>query len=133
LTKKENDCAVAGIVLSVDLNLPDTLAVEPMHLCSVFSNILDNAIAACRRIQNADKPVIRMFSIVDGDYLIIKTTNPSDRPGRNPASERGYGTRILSELAEQYGGGFQCHYREGVFTVLVSLLAVRGGEQVWTL
>ncbi|MDR2615257.1 MAG: ATP-binding protein [Oscillospiraceae bacterium] len=133
LTKIENDCAAAGIALSVDLNFPHTLAVEPMHLCSIFSNILDNAIAACRKTPGADKPVIRLSSITDGDYLIVKTTNPSDKPGRKPATGHGYGLRILSELAARYGGDFQCFYREGVFATLVSLLAAPEGERTWAL
>jgi sensor histidine kinase regulating citrate/malate metabolism len=125
LTEKENECAEAGIVLSVDLNLPGTLSVPPMHLCSIFSNILDNAITACRKTQraDADRPVIRLSSITDGDYLIIKATNPSEKPSRKPDPGRGYGLRILSELTEQYGGDFQWHYSDGRFTALVSLLA----------
>jgi signal transduction histidine kinase len=123
LTQKESDCAAAGIVLSVDLNLPNTLALEPMHLCSVFCNILDNAIAACKKIQSEGKPVIRLASLMDGDYLIIKTTNPSDKPARKSSPGRGYGLRILSELTKQHGGDFQWHYRDGSFTALASLLA----------
>jgi signal transduction histidine kinase len=147
LTNMEHDCAAAGIVLSIDLNLPNALAIEPMHLCSVFCNILDNAIAACRELQGAGagmggrasadaetlageragsragRPVIRLSSIMDGDYLIIKTTNPAKKPGRKPAPRRGYGLRILSELTKQHGGDFQCHYRDGTFTALASLLA----------
>ncbi|MDR1060499.1 MAG: GHKL domain-containing protein [Clostridiales bacterium] len=186
LTKMENDCAAAGIALSIDLNLPNALAIEPMHLCSVFCNILDNAISACRELQGAGaaagkragadadervgvgmgadagvgagvgayvigagadacayagsgagaaayasagtgagaaRPVIRLSSIMDGDYLIIKTTNPAKKPGRRPAPGRGYGLRILSELTKQHGGDFQWHYRDGTFTALASLLA----------
>jgi signal transduction histidine kinase len=122
LTEKEKDCAAAGIVLSVDLKLPDALTVEPMHLCSIFSNILDNAIAACRKIQGMDKPVIRLSSLTDGDYLVIKSVNPSVAPTK-PAPGRGYGTRILTELAAKYDGDHISEYKNGVFTVLLSLTA----------
>jgi sensor histidine kinase regulating citrate/malate metabolism len=101
-----------------------------MHLCSVFSNMLDNAIAACVKAQSRDKPLIRLSSIVDGDYLIVKTTNPSEKPNSKAAPGRGYGLRILSELAERYGGNFQCHYREGVFTALASLSAAGEREGI---
>lgn len=126
LTQKEQDCAAAGITLSVDLKLPDTLAASPMHLCSIFSNILDNAIAACRKI--GDNPMIRLSSIVDGDYLIIKAVNPSNEPRRKPAPGRGYGLRILFELVRQYGGDFTSGYRDGFFTTVISLpITEQGG------
>jgi sensor histidine kinase regulating citrate/malate metabolism len=124
LTEKDRNCAAAGIALSVDLNLPDALAVEPMHLCSIFSNILDNAIAACLEIQGADRPVIRLSTLPDGDYLFIKAVNPSAEPKKS-APGRGYGTRILKELANRYEGDFQSDYRDGMFTAVVSLLAAQ--------
>ena len=125
LTEKGKECALAGIELIVEISLPKALAVSPMHLCSIFSNILDNAIAACKKAQNKDKPVIRLSSLIDGDYLFVKAVNPSDRPGQRPISGRGYGLRIISELAKQYEGGLQTNYRDGQFTAIVTLLALR--------
>jgi signal transduction histidine kinase len=124
LTEKEQNCVESGIDLSVDLNLPNTLAAMPLHLCSIFSNILDNAIAACREIRSAEKPIIRLSSIVDGDYLFIKTTNPSDKPKHKSVPGHGYGIKIVSELTKQYGGDFQSNYCDGKFTAVASLLAV---------
>jgi len=122
LTEKEKECAAAGIVLAVDLNLPNALAVEPMHLCSIFGNILDNAITACKKTHGADRPVIRLSSITDGDYLFIKAVNPSGEP-KKAAPGRGYGMRILSDLTKRYGGDYKTEYKNGEFTILVSLLA----------
>jgi hypothetical protein len=79
--------------------------------------------------------VIRLSSITDGDYLIVKTTNPSVAPPRGPSKGRGYGMRILSELAARYDGDFQCRYRDGVFMALASLATAqvaRGRGQTWT-
>ena len=124
LMEKEKACRDASIDLSVDLDIPSPLDVSPMHLCSIFSNILDNAIAACPTAQGADRPLIQLSSLADGDYLFIKVTNPSGRPKSKPAPGRGYGLRILSELAKRYDGDFQSDFRDGVFTVVMSLLAV---------
>ena len=123
LAEKEKACEEASIGLSVELNIPDELAVSPMHLCSIFSNILDNAIAASRGLQEKSKPIIRLSSLVDGDYLFIKATNPSEKPKSKPAPGRGYGLRILAELARRYGGGFQSDYSDGIFTAVISLMA----------
>lgn len=123
LTEKQNDCTAAGITLSVDLILPDTLAIEPMHLCSIFSNLLDNAIAACKEMNSETKPMVRLYSRVDGDYLFIKSINPSRQPPKKPISGRGYGSHILSGLAARYGGSYQGGYKSGEFVAIISLLA----------
>lgn len=124
LTEKERVCTTMGIALSVDMKLPDTLIVEPMHLCSIFSNILDNAISACQKIQGANKPVIRLSSLTDGDYLVIKAVNPSAAPEKT-APGRGYGMRILTELAARYDGDYISEYKNGEFIVLLSLVAAK--------
>ena len=124
LAEKEKICESAGIELAIELYLPPALAVSPMHLCSIFSNILDNAINACAKMQNPDKPVISLKSLIEGDYLFIKATNPSDAPKSNPKSGRRYGLAILSELAAKYGGDFQNNYRDGIFTAVVALQCI---------
>ncbi|MDR1615398.1 MAG: GHKL domain-containing protein [Syntrophomonadaceae bacterium] len=96
-----------------------------MHLCSIFGNLLDNAIDACRQKKGSDTPIIQLNSMVDGDYLFIKLVNPSGKPVKTPVRGRGYGSsRILSDLACRYGGGYQSEHKDGVFTAVVSLLEV---------
>lgn len=129
LTQKAQDCHAVGISLAVDLRLPASLTVESMHLCSIFGNILDNAIAACQKLKcaklkGADKPVIHLTADMEGDYLFIKTANPSGEPNRNPIPGHGYGQRIISELAKQYDGYFRSEYSNGTYTAVVSLTAV---------
>jgi len=130
IMEKEKECKKAGIELSVNLSIPNSLVVSPMHLCSIFGNILDNAINACKKLQvDTVKPVIRLSSKIDGDYLFIKATNPSDKPNPLPAVGRGYGLRILTDLAKRYGGVFQSNYQDGMFTVVISLLALESAEE----
>lgn len=128
LTEKARSCAAEGIGLEVELDFPHLISVEQLHLCSIFSNLLDNALTACKELQTKEKPIIRLSSKVDGDYLFIKAINPSNKPPKKPAPGHGYGFRILSDLTGRYGGNYRTEYRNGVFTAVASLLAV-GEEQ----
>ena len=144
LTEKAQACEAAGIGFEVDLDLPASLGVEQMHLCSIFGNMLDNAITACKKADSADeqgkaaaadrldsgvgpdvpgRPVIQLRSMTEGDYLFIKVVNPSGEPPKKPAPGRGYGSRILADFAARYGGVYTTEYAGGMFTVVVSLLA----------
>jgi len=128
LTEKAQECAAAGIGFVVELILPDTLTVENLHLGSIFGNLLDNAINACKLIDQTDTPTIKLTSMIDGDYLFIKVVNPSSEPSKKAQPGRGYGSRILSDLAARYGGDYRTEYRDGEFTAVMSLLAVGGAN-----
>ena len=92
----------------------------PLHLCSIFANLLDNAIRGAEECGRKPSS-ISLTSAVAGDYLLIKTVNPANPP-QTPKPGHGYGSRILAELAEQYEGSFQSSYENGVYTAVVSLL-----------
>jgi len=129
LLDKMQLCEQSGITLSVELDLPANLSVEQMHLCSIFSNLLDNAINACKQQKHIQAPTIQLNSMVDGDYLFIKSTNPSNEPPKKPLSGRGYGSKILSDLSARYGGSYRTEYKNNAFTAVVSLLAVGDNTQ----
>ncbi|PWM71878.1 MAG: hypothetical protein DBX59_07825 [Bacillota bacterium] len=120
LSGKEQRCREKGITLSVDLTLPPNLMVEPLHLCSIFGNLLDNAICGVER-GKTEQPTITLRSLQEGDYLFLKVTNPSPPP-QPPREGRGIGTRILHDLTQQYGGDYQTEYKDGIFTAVVCLL-----------
>lgn len=125
LTEKAQVCASAGITLKVDLKFPADLIVEQMHLCSIFGNMLDNAINACKPADSAETPVIELKTAAEGGYLFIKVVNPSGEPPKKPEPGRGYGSRILADFAERYGGVYSTEYADGIFTAMVSLLAAK--------
>ena len=118
LTEKETLCREAGIALYTELDLPETLGVEPLHLCSILSNLLDNAVHGCT---GTEQPAITLSSAMAGDYLLLRTVNPS-LPPKAPEEGHGYGSKILRKLAEKYGGSYETCYENGVFTAVVSLL-----------
>lgn len=121
LQEKAQACMQKNINLKVELEIPEDLSVEPLHLCSIFANLLDNAIRGTQYSGMAD-PSICVAGRMDGDYLFIKTVNPSKTP--EPASAgHGYGSLILRDLSGRYGGGYYTTYEDGVFTANVSLLA----------
>lgn len=118
LTEKTALCKKEGIQLEVVLELPDTLTIDPLHLCSIFANLLDNAAKAAK---DTEAPTILLSSAVAGDYLFIKTINPS-LPPKTPDKGHGYGSKILKQLSAKYDGSYQTSYENGIFTAVVSLL-----------
>jgi signal transduction histidine kinase len=127
MAEKEAVCTEKGIQLKAELAIGELPSIQPVHLCSVFSNLLDNAIAAAGDHGTADsKPVIDLRAAVRGDYLQIRISNPSAKPakaaGRATVLDRhGHGQEIISDIAEKYNGSFLTDWKDGIYTVMLAL------------
>ncbi len=128
LSEKEAQCRRQGITLRTDLLFPEDAAVTSIDLCSIFSNLLDNAIRACTHLPPDSARQIYLSVAVQGDYLLIRCDNSAAKaPGPVPEGS-GYGMKILKDIARRYAGDFQTEFANGTFTARLILLAVKSGE-----
>lgn len=126
-------CEEADIRLSLDLALPDDIALPSVELCAVFSNALDNAINACAKV-SANERFIELKARVDSGYLVVRMENScapagpgehrragsrSGRGGRLP--EHGWGLGILKTLADRHDGKLETAREGGVYRTTVIL------------
>ena len=119
LNEKNRLCEQHQIELVTDLSFPSDLHVDDVMLCSLFSNLLDNAIHAVEDM-DPGKRWIRISAITEGGFLVVKTRNPSGKP--EPVKRgHGKGTVILQEIAEMYVGMYQTEYWDGIFTAVVNI------------
>lgn len=119
LTCKSEEAARAGVVLRTRVALPARLAVEDVHLCSLFSNLLDNALRAAAALP-ADRRWVEADSRVCGDTLFVNVHNPYQE-GQEPHGENGYGLKIVKEIAGQYEGELIIQKENGLFTAIAAL------------
>ena len=124
LEEKAQVCQEKRVVLRAVLEFPEDLTVEPLHLCSIFSNLMDNAIRGAAA-SGKERPEISLTARCSGDYLFIRVENPIDSPTAREQvpSGRGLGLRICQEIAGRYEGSCHNIQKDGVYTALVSLLA----------
>ena len=54
LNAKYAEIRADGIILNARVDLPASLPMDNLDLCILLGNLLDNAIEACRRIEDAD-------------------------------------------------------------------------------
>ena len=119
LNEKNRLCEQHQIDFVTDLSFPSDLYVDDVMLCSLFSNLLDNAIHAVEKM-DPGKRWIRISAIMEGGFLLVKTRNSSGKP-EPVKSGHGKGTIILREIAEMHGGMYQTEYQGGIFTAVVSM------------
>ena len=100
------------------LIVPPTLAIPDSDLCSLLTNILDNAIEGTLA---SGKPGYVDFSVVANDALLrIQCKNPTkSRTMPNASTKReeghGHGTTIIKNIVKDYGGYYEFNINDGTF------------------
>jgi len=103
-----------SVKISID-SLTDNMGIEKIDLCSTFSNIIDNAMEACMKVDNDRFVHIRTKNT--GVYFALIVENASNgklykkgklfRTTKENKDNHGYGTKILSMIAERYNGKYE--------------------------
>lgn len=120
------------------LIVPPSLPYRETDLCSLLSNLMDNAIEGAAQ-SGSHNPVVTVRIRPQRGYLFFRVTNPVD--SQIPASRRlslrttkkddrlhGFGTRMIRRIAERYQGSAKYAIRDGQFIADV-MLYLPGGEE----
>ena len=121
-----------GVTLTPNILVPHTLPFRDEDICSLLSNLLDNAIEAAAQ-SGETGPSIDISMLPRQEYLFIRVTNPVDKtlPEKrrmtlettkaNHTELHGFGTRIIRRIAERYNGSVKYSMTGGIFTTDVML------------
>ena len=124
LDEKARRCREENIRLSLDAELPPQLPIESAHLCSAFSNLLDNGIQGALESGAVEK-IIELRATVQKDCLVIRCQNTAAPPEKKDRSDplrlHGLGLDILDRLAKAYDGSFRTEYSSGWFSSVLIL------------
>lgn len=118
------------IAYKININIPENLNIESADLCSIFSNLINNAIESCKKLTDFEK-VINIDADIKGEYLVINISNPVEslpqfKNGKPLTSKKdklshGFGTEYIGELAEKYEGKFTIETENNLFVSKVVL------------
>lgn len=113
---------------NVDINwridLPENSRILDVDLCSIFGNILENAIDGCCTVEEG-KRYFNLTSEIKGDCLYIVSTNNYGKPLRMDGEEfsstkhqgKGIGLYSMKSITDVYDGIFEAGNNDGEFFV----------------
>jgi two-component system sensor histidine kinase AgrC len=112
----------AGIHLTIDVNLPESLPFSDTELSSLLSNALENAIQASEEIPETKDRIInlRLFSKNNKLCIDIRNRYSSEVKFKDdlPLTEKdghGFGTKSMVNIVEKHGGVYQFSVKYGWF------------------
>ncbi|MEF9992021.1 MAG: ATP-binding protein [Peptostreptococcaceae bacterium] len=129
LNEKSKVCKDSDIKLLIDINNFDICNfIDTIDTCSVFSNILDNAIEACKKISNYDKEIILRGTIVNNFFVIrientkkneVNIKNNNIKTDKKDTYLHGLGIKSVKDSVSKYNGEVVIDYSEDRFIMKI--------------
>lgn len=121
LSQKAAICEAERFQLDALVALPPDFAMDEMILCSIFGNILDNAIQACRKCEPSSAPNIRLRVSYQAGFMLVNCDNPVPHSPVAEEPRSHWGLEILSDITMQYHGRFVTYQKDGRFYLELSV------------
>lgn len=124
---KFSEAAERNVKLDINTSIPDNIHISDVDLVCLFSNLLDNAIAAAE--DSSEKSICLSANIVNG-ALTIKCENSfsgkinvkkdgSIATTKGDDFSHGLGTKIIRNITELYFGNVHYYVENKLFTCIV--------------
>lgn len=131
LSQKRERAEKKHICMNIHGEYPKDCKIDPVDLCTILTNLLDNAIEACMKQPEGEPREVQVTIRRVHQFIIIKIANssivsPDIRNGKLQTSKKdknlhGWGMRSVLSAVEKYQGTVQYEYHEKMFTVSVML------------
>lgn len=126
VTEKCAEAQKYGIRIDTAISIDDTQNITRNHICSVFANLLDNAISAEKGFEDSqsDKKVITVTAVRDrlNIYITVKNYVPKEHTAlKLNMATHGYGQQILRDIAKIYSGSFTVSHNGDEYTGTIVL------------
>lgn len=107
LSDKMRAAEFQGIMLDIEISTADVSFMKPIDITTLFGNLLDNAMAACRKYDG--KKQIGFYMQAYKDMLSIRVENSSLEPvavknGKITSAQMGIGLMNIHRCIEEYEG-----------------------------
>lgn len=126
VTEKCAEAQKYGIRIDTAISIDDTQNITRNHICSVFANLLDNAISAEKGFEDSqsDKKVITVTAVRDRLNIYITVKNyvlKKHTALKLDTTVHGYGQQILRDIAKNYSGSFTVSHNGDEYTGTIVL------------
>ena len=127
LTKKSRECNRHGIELTCMIDPKCLSFIEDIDVYSLFGNIIDNAIEACRKIENKQRRVISVSTRESNGFVEISESNYFEgeitfkdgipQTSKGNTDYHGYGFKSIRSICEKYEGSLKVETNNNIFNL----------------
>lgn len=119
-----------AIDYQMNVEFPQNTGISETDICTILSNLLDNAIEAVEKLPRQEIPVkitmrsIKKILFIQIENPCIETEVPEDglpETSKTEKEKHGWGLWNVSDIADKYQGTFQVESENGIFKAVVML------------
>jgi sensor histidine kinase YesM len=120
-----------GIQIEIHAEYPKDCKIEPMDLCAILTNLLDNGIESCAKQPDGAERRLKVTIRRIHQFILIKIVNssiykPLLKDGQLVTSKKdsryhGWGMRSVKAAVEKYDGTLEFDYEDSCFRACVML------------
>lgn len=121
MSEKAKQCRKKNIELDAELMVPAALRMDALQICSLFSNLMDNAIEAVTIENTKECRWIRVNTEVKSLLCIKYQPAAPSHVVQKKRDGHGYGTKIIQDIVKQYDGVYKTEYRQRVYTATLGI------------
>ncbi|HBF7081738.1 TPA: sensor histidine kinase [Clostridioides difficile] len=136
LSEKKSICDMNNIDFLVDINFLECNFIEMPDVCSIFSNIIDNAIEACNKIKDTSiLKKIKLRGTVINRLFVIKCENTKINEvvlknnklitSKKDSFLHGIGISSVKGSVEKYNGNVEVYSDKNKFTITIYIPLAR--------
>lgn len=122
----------SGIPVCCKASLPEELSISAFDLCTILSNLIQNAIDACMELSVKEREKgIYVIVYPMNDSLYMKVENPTNhivsiqdnvlRSTKKDSKNHGFGSKNVKQVVEKHQGRLDYYCKEGLFVAEVFL------------
>lgn len=130
LNEKKSICDENGIKFLADINFSECGFIEITDICSIFSNMIDNAIEACFKIKDSNKDKeIKLRGTFVNRFFVIKCKNTKVNSLNSKKNKiitdkedsflHGIGIDSIKSSVEKYNGNVEISSDKNSFTMII--------------
>ncbi|UWD48555.1 GHKL domain-containing protein [Clostridioides difficile] len=119
----------SGVDVHFNIDIDNHFGIEPMDLCTIFSNSLDNAIEASLKIPNLSNRKVVLKARCENEYFSYLLTNNKVNPitkkhdlfisDKDNSKSHGYGIENIKEIVDKYSGEWNISYTDTEFSLFL--------------
>ena len=127
LYQKRKRAEEENIKWECDVQMPKGCCINEFDLCVLFGNILDNALEACRRMQNGECRFVNIQAKTVKKCFLLEVKNSMDRmekytdgfTNKGDSQEHGIGLLNVGDVVNRYNGAVHKEAEKGIFVISI--------------
>lgn len=129
LYEENEKCKKYNINFTYDINFSKCDFIEMIDITSIFSNLLDNAIEACNKVDDTEKRYINIKGTIVKQYFVLKCENSKANKiniknnklltDKKDKYLHGIGIQSIKSSIKKYNGDLEINIDDNKFTSMI--------------